>query len=298
MKTAISFIVFALFLVSKSFSQHYGVPPERTDTTLILGTYNIQFFGERKHDLNHLARVIERFDICGIQEVKNPKAVKFLIDTLESLTKEDWGYVHGFPTYRPGGKYQETSAFVFRKSKVELGDGVISNVWDKDEKYRNDPFFCSFKAGHFDFSILQIHTRWSNDDYGSRAGEVEEIANQVEAFKENAWDEDVIVMGDFNYSANSKVIKAFCEELNLINVDPNPKTTFKKDNSDYASSYDHLFLDTKHTSEFVDSSSFAFDVTSFVYGDSSKESMKKSKSELSDHLPVYAVFRINGKDDD
>ena len=35
-----------------------------------------------------------------------------------------------------------------------------------------------------------------------------------------------------------------------------------------------------------------------AYGNNSTANMKKSKRELSDHLPVFAVFTVSGPDDD
>lgn len=274
-------------------SSGYFDPPERTDTTLIIGSYNIQFFGERKHDLGKLAKVIAQFDLCGIQEVKNPKAIKFLVDSLEALTKEDWGYNYGFPTYRPGGKYRETSAFVYRTKKVIIGDGTLGNVWDKEEIYRNDPFMCSFKSGNFDFTIFQIHTRWSNDDYGSREGEVVGICRHILDYKANNWQDDIIVMGDFNYSGKDSVLLSFAEELKYSQADNNPNTTYNRDNTGYSSPYDHFYFDFKITEEYLLNSCYAFNVTQFIYGNMMPESMALSKSELSDHLPIYAVFLTN-----
>jgi len=73
-------------------------------------------------------------------------------------------------------------------------------------------------------------------------------------------------------------------------LDSNPKSTFKLDNSDYASSYDHMYVpvDTADR-EYVTQSCNTLDTTKFIYGKSnSTANMKKSKQELFDHLPVWA----------
>jgi len=75
-------------------------------------------------------------------------------------------------------------------------------------------------------------------------------------------------------------------------------TTFKTNNSGYASSYDHIYAIDGNTSEHVAGQCFALDATKLVFHNNSTTSMKKSKSQLSDHLPVWAEFKVTGPDDD
>ena len=56
---------------------------------------------------------------------------------------------------------------LWRKDRVELGDGVIGGVWDLEEAFRTDPYIVSFKRGNFDFALVFLHTRWSNDPEGT-----------------------------------------------------------------------------------------------------------------------------------
>lgn len=50
-------------------------PPQRTKDNLIVAVYNIQWLGEKPHDLDKLAEVIQRFDVCGIVEIKDESAL-------------------------------------------------------------------------------------------------------------------------------------------------------------------------------------------------------------------------------
>ena len=124
--------------------------PLRTADNLIVATYNIQFLGERDHDLEKIAEVIQHFDICGLIEVKKEAEILRIIEKLEVKTNKDWGFIHGIRTHRPGGTYHETFGFVWLRERVQLGDGLVSNIWDKTEKFRNDPFVATFKRKKFD----------------------------------------------------------------------------------------------------------------------------------------------------
>lgn len=296
MKNALTLIT--LILSISLFGQSVSFTPERTDDNLIVASYNIKWLGQTKHDFKKLAKVIENFDVCGIVEVRKEIAVIELVREIEKLTNLDWGYTFGYRTTNPSGSYYEAYAVVYRRDRVQLGDGLISNVWDKNEAYRNDPYVVSFKSGNFDFALFLLHTRWSDDDDGNRKNEVAELKSQLDFFYSVSKEKDVLLMGDFNYSGNDTPMKEMAAASKLKQCDQNPLTTFKNDYSAYASAYDHLYISTSNTIEYMEGSANAFDVTNYIYGNNSAASMKKSKSELSDHLPIFGVYKTNGKDDD
>ncbi len=296
MKNALTLIT--LILSISLFGQSVSFAPERTDDNLIVASYNIKWLGQTKHDFKKLAKVIENFDVCGIVEVRKEIAVIELVREIEKLTNLDWGYTFGYRTTNPSGSYYEAYAVVYRRDRVQLGDGLISNVWDKNEAYRNDPYVVSFKSGNFDFALFLLHTRWSDDDDGNRKNEVAELKSQLDFFYSVSKEKDVLLMGDFNYSGNDTPMKEMAAASKLKQCDQNPLTTFKNDYSAYASAYDHLYISTSNTKEYMEGSANAFDVTNYIYGNNSAASMKKSKSELSDHLPIFGVYKTNGKDDD
>ncbi len=272
--------------------------PDRNPDNLIIAAYNIQFLGERQHDLQKLAEVIQHFDVCGILEVKSEFAVRTLTEVLEEVTEQDWGYVYGIRTHRPSGTYHEAFAAVWRRDRVQLGDGLISNVWDLEEAYRNDPFMVSFKSGEFDFCLFLIHTRWSNDAEGTRESEVQMVAGHLNWMADFLPESDFIVAGDFNYSGDKEVMQEMAAACGLSQIDPNEKSTFKRDYSDYANPYDHIYINLSETVEYVDGSCRLMDATKVIYGATGFDEMRASKRELSDHLPVWAEFRTDGQDDD
>ena len=291
-------VLLILVVTAGSLSAQSVDIPERKRNNIIVASYNIKWLGEWPHEYDSLAAVIQHFDVCGILEVTDEDGLPPLIEALEDKTGRDWGYVYGIRTHRPGGSYQEAYAAVWRRDRVELGDGVVSGIWDWEEAFRNDPFIVSFKRRNFDFNLLLIHTRWSSDTCGTRAGEVATIAKQINWMRTFLQERDIILAGDFNYSGSSDAMIAMADSAGLTQIDPNHKSTFKADYSDYASSYDHMYIDSTETTEYVTGSCQTMDATEIVYGDNSEASMQASKRELSDHLPVWAEFKVAGADDD
>ena len=292
-----SILLLALVILENVYSQAPDVP-ERTDNNLIVASYNIKWFGQTAHDVEKLANVIQHFDVCGVLEVKNEMAIKELVHVLESSTDKKWGYVYGIRTHRPNGTYYEVYAVIWRKDRVQLGDGLISGVWDMHESFRNDPYIVSFKSKNYDFVLVLLHTRWSNDADGSRQEEVYMISEHIRWLKSYLDEKDFILLGDFNYSADSQQMHEMANNAHLIRIDPNQNSTFKKDFSGYASPYDHIYITEEAIREYMPNSSKIMDTTKLIYGSNDIKNMRKSKSELSDHLPVWAIFDVTKTDDD
>jgi endonuclease/exonuclease/phosphatase family metal-dependent hydrolase len=285
------------FFAGSSEALDYGVP-QKTDDNIIVASYNIKWLGQSRHDLDRLATVIRNFDVCGILEVKNEAEVSKLAKALDQKTGKDWGYVYGIRTHRPGGRYHEAYAVVWCRERVQLGNGVISNFWDMEEAYRNDPYIVSFKRKGFDFSLALVHTRWGVDPEGDRESEVLMLAEHITWLRSFLEEKDFILAGDFNYPGTNQAMVEMADNAGLVQIDSNAKSTFKTDGSGYASSYDHIYISETDTAEFIQGQCALLDATKYIFGDNSTDHMKKSRKELSDHLPVWAVFDVTAPDDD
>jgi endonuclease/exonuclease/phosphatase family metal-dependent hydrolase len=297
-RRAFSAMLFTVVSVATATWAQTDVPPSRAEDNLIVASYNIKWLGQAKHEYAKLAEVVEHFDVCGIIEVKSERALEELVSALEEKTGKDWGYVFGIRTHRPGGLYHETYGAVWRRDRVELGDGLVSDLWDMEEAFRNDPFFVSFKRGSFDFTLLLVHTRWSNDADGTRANEVAMVAEHLTWVSEFLVERDIIVAGDFNYSGTESAMEEMASAAGLTRIDPNEKSTYKSDGSGYANPYDHMYVVSGQTPEYVEGSCHVFDGTRTVYGSGTTNNRKKAAKELSDHLPIYAIFTVSAADDD
>ncbi len=270
--------------------------PAQSDDNVIVAAWNVKWFGSSdNHDFVGLAKVISHFDICGIMEVKKESEFVSLVTALEDLTKKDWGYVFGPRTARPNSTYYESFGFVWRRDRVSLGDGVVSNVWDKSEKYRNDPFISSFKRGDFDFVVALIHTRWTDDVAGTREAEILGITEQIKHMRSYVTEEDFILSGDFNESGTANAMAKMANDSNLRQIDGNPKSTFKSDGTGYSSAYDHMYIgdDSKSTFGRLIGEAQTLDTSFVAYGDNTQANMQRARKELSDHLPIFAVFKVN-----
>ena len=269
-------------------------PPLRTDENVILAAYNIKWLGQQAHDLQKLAKVVSHFDVCGVLEVKQEEELHSLLEELRDLGEGQWGLIYGCRSQRPGGIYHEAYGILYRTDRVTLGDGLASNIWDKDEVFRNDPYVATFTRGEFTFAMGLVHTRWSSDAEGDREGEVEGMADQIVRMREFIPTKDFILAGDFNYSATASQMVSLSENANLKILDNNAKSTFKTDGSGFASAYDHLLIGDigKTTGLRQRGVSTTLDVCHLIYGDNEPGNMILARRELSDHLPVFAEFTV------
>ena len=174
----------------------------------------------------------------------------------------------------------------------------MGGIWDLEEAYRNDPYIAAFKRKNYDFLVALIHTRWSDDDEGTRKDEVLTIPEHVHWMKTFITERDLLLMGDFNYPGSHDVMQEMLQEANLEQLDKDPKSTFKTDGSGFASSYDHILVGKDRTDEYVDGSCNTLHVAKLVYGNEEPQTMRTARRELSDHLPVFAVFDVSKEDDD
>lgn len=293
-----TFFLFSVILAwaSRSLAQTAQIPT-REDNNLIVAAYNIQWIGQKGHDYDKLAEVIRHFDVCGIIEVKREKSLSDLAKALQEKTGKDWGFVYGVRTHLPPSSYYEAFGVLWRRDRVELS-GLVGGVWDYEEAFRNDPYIVSFKRGNFDFAMLLVHTRWDAGSTINRAKEVKMIADQVNWMQGFLDERDFLVAGDFNYKGDHDDMKPLAEESGLVQLDRDPKSTYRTDGTGFSSSYDHIYVLEDETSEYVPDSCNTLHTAIVAYGNDDPEAMKKARSKLSDHLPVFAVFKVNGEDDD
>ena len=62
-----------------------------------------------------------------------------------------------------------------------------------------DPYWATFRAGEFDFSVIAVHVIWG-DTVGPRKAEVRALADvyQVCPGARTVTEDDVLLVGDFN----------------------------------------------------------------------------------------------------
>ena len=177
------------------------VKRDRQPNSLIIGSWNIRAFDDgvvrMDESYHYIAEIIDHFDICALQEVKsdlNP------LRRLVKLLGPDWDFLVSDVSTHKGGN-NERMAFVYNKTRVFfrnlVGEIVISREHLIDgEQIARSPFFASFQAGWFKFSVCSAHIVFG-DDLGLRAQEIRVIADTL-IKRARSEDQVHIFLGDMN----------------------------------------------------------------------------------------------------
>ncbi len=270
----------------------YKIPNRRVDENLLLATWNIQKFGSKKSDraLQYIADICERFDIIALQEIQtNLRGLSKLQDLLPGNYK--------ILVTDPTGN-DERFAFLYDKRTVvstglacEIGFAVSGKTHAGYQLHRM-PYCASFRAGRFDFVVTNVHIFYGEGEAG-KAERVKEITalvyyidRQSKAPKYKVFDRDFFVVGDFNIEEigdrffNALAAKGFQMPANLDTL----YTNFAQDKT-----FDKI--------AWVKRDSFSFsgncNVVPFYQVLFQDTDPPGGKAEMSDHLPLWAEFKIN-----
>ena len=180
---------------------------DRRPNSLIVGSWNIREFdsgkgGERLDESYHyLAEIIDRFDICAVQEIRDD------LEPLENLVRllgPDWDYFVTDVTAGSKGN-RERQAFLYNRNRMFFRN-LIGEIVLPDKslvnglQFARTPFFAAFQAQWFRFVLCSVHMFYGADrgaKKAQRVAEIDAIAKEVakRAAKEN---EVYILLGDMN----------------------------------------------------------------------------------------------------
>lgn len=178
------------------------ITSQRQSNSLIIGSWNIRHFdGGRKRlaeSFHYIAEIIDHFDICAIQEVKNIEAM----DQLIRLLGRNWDYFINDSSGSGRGNH-ERMAFVYNRNKVQFRNLIGELVLPKgalpgDEQIGRTPFFAAFQAGWFKFTLCSAHIVFK--EAAGRPLREDEIRVIAAELKDRAKDTDEvhIFLGDMN----------------------------------------------------------------------------------------------------
>ena len=120
-------VVLALTLgTHRVWGQSTTVEP-RTPTTLLVCSWNIKWFRDTGRDLAKLAKVIAKFDLCGIIELQSDRVLQDLAEALRTETGETWIYIQSDRTGKQPSYFEEFG-FLWRGAKVRLASGREDNL--------------------------------------------------------------------------------------------------------------------------------------------------------------------------
>jgi hypothetical protein len=127
-------------------------------------------------DFVTLAGLHQRFDVCVVIGV-------------------GWDPCLGVRTHRPHGDYNNAYGAVWREDRVDLGSRLSLGTWDRTEGCRSDPLLVSFKRRSFEFTMVLLHTRWTNDEDSPRANEVKTLGELIPWHRSSPREKDLVLGG-------------------------------------------------------------------------------------------------------
>lgn len=198
-----------------------SLPPRVLDRNLLIGTWNLRYFGglteqwestdddSPKRDLQSIlsiAEIVRRFDVVALQEVRGD--LKALRHTMKVLG-DDWGLVLSDVTRGAPGN-DERLGFLFDRRTVQpsglVGELVVPaeelECIDEDalrRQFARTPYAVAFRCGGETFVLVTLHVLWGGSA-AERTPELRAIAQWLDEWARdvNAWDHNVIALGDFN----------------------------------------------------------------------------------------------------
>ena len=207
-------------LLELRLALHQEIRGARRSNSLIIGSWNIRAFDEGRprmdESYHYLAEIIDHFDICAIQEVKNDLApLRRLIKCLGP----SWDFfVSDVTEGGPGNR--ERMAFLYNRNRVFfrnlIGELVLpANELVNNKQIARSPFFASFQAGWFKFTLCSAHIVYggsSKDDLMLRAEEIRAISD-VLAKRSSKTGEVWVLLGDMNIEdAGDDIMAAMTEK--------------------------------------------------------------------------------------
>lgn len=257
----------ALEMQSLSAALDERIPPKALDDNLLVASWNLRAFGDLttkwfasdqdspKRDLHSLmciAEIVSRFDVIALQEVKgNLRALRYMLRMLGP----HWGFSLTDVTLgRPGN--DERMAYLFDSRKLQLSGLACELVVPEErlsqispdalrKQFARTPYAVSFRTSGHTFILVTLHVLYGKDA-NERLPELKAIAEWLAdwAGDVNAWDHNLICLGDFNIDRlDDPLYKAFTStglftplDLNLV-----PRTLFSdQDNPRLDKFYDQI----------------------------------------------------------
>ncbi|MDA1013961.1 MAG: endonuclease/exonuclease/phosphatase family protein [Planctomycetota bacterium] len=250
-------------------------------STIRIASFNIQVLGTSKAGkppvMNVLAKVVRRFDIVAIQELRTNDAS--VMESFISLINAEGGgyrYLVGPRLGRTSSK--EQYVFVYDSTRIDVDPQSLLTVADPQDYLHREPTMARFQVRSnsmqpgFSFILANIHTDPDETDT-----ELDALDDVFVLLQQNGWrEDDVILLGDLNVSYR---------ELGELGRLPNIASTVHGEptNTRGTKSYDNIVFDRLATSEFTGTAGILNLQQEF--GLSMDQAI-----EVSDHLPIWAEF--------
>ncbi len=259
-------------------------PPTKT---VRIGAFNVQVFGETKaakpEVMEVLARIVRTYDIVAVQEIRDGSgtALPALVDAVNA-DGSDYVVLEGPRLGRTSSK--EQYAYIYNTRTIApSGDAFTYPEPTGSDPFHREPYIMPFRVtnGTLDAVLIVIHT-----DPDEATDEINAL-DDVVAFARTAYpaEQDFIVMGDLNADGSyfdEDGTSTLRNENYTWLIGNDLDTTTKA--TEYT--YDRIIVTEGAVSDFTgDAGVFRFDSE---YGLTENETWA-----VSDHYPVYAIFRTD-----
>ena len=287
-------------------------------TELKFAAWNIQRFGQGgeyhrdENEMQEIVKILCKYDLIAITELMKESELQKAQSLLSKMGRE-YDYLISDQVGWIGHYYQEHYAFLYYKGLVSVVS-VGKTGEKKDSGYNREsikkpsneerwkyfmrpPFWATFRAGKFDFSVVVIHTQPRHSE--SECALLDEV--YVDVKKANGEEDDVLLVGDFNLVPSKDAF----DDLMRSKVKKEDKGTDKDlstmialfDEKNHSSMIndgrlnDNIIFQRKYVDEYLRSGVDEFD-------EKDSRVMVANARFISDHRPVWAVFRTDFIDDD
>ena len=278
-------IIFVFFL-SGCCARGYQLHENAGTKFVTIASFNIRIFSNNSRndeEIEYIADVLKRYDIIAIQELRDEEVLKRTTAVLRNKGVEYDYQISG----KVGRGVKERYAFLYKKSKVRvLNKGKLYQ--EKDDEFIREPFYATFKAGKFDFTLVTLHILYGKNK-AERRREIKKVAVVYKEIQdEDPNEQDIIVLGDFNFSPTDEGWDNLKEISTMyFLIEPPEKTTITD-----TSLFDNFWFQNEYVQEYSGKLGIdRFDETMFGNDDA------KAKLMVSDHRPIWAEFNVMTDDD-
>jgi len=279
-------IFFILWLALSGCGDNDKAPPVVVDGSIKVAAFNVQVFGQSKRSkpaiMAILARTAREFDVMLVQEIRDASetTAQYYLDEINDMPGPDYAFVRSPRLGRTSSK--ESYLYVYNGSTVEH---ISDYVWnDTGDVFEREPYIATFRSGNFDFVLVGIHVK--PDDAEAEIGALAQVYAAILAG--NPDERDIIIMGDFNADGSyfdeggASPLKTSQFTWAITNdMDTMTKTDW---------TYDRIIMTDATDHEFDRAEVFRFDSVFGIVDD--------QVADVSDHFPVYAIFKTDLVDDD
>ncbi len=257
---------------------------------LRLASWNIRKLSDNSRnddELNKIVKILLDYHLIAVSELLDEKVLKRIQEKLSEVGSE-YGYQISDPVGKAGSRYREHYAFLYYEASVcvvKPGEFYPDDA-DGTDNFVRDPYWATFRAGKFDFSVIAVHVSWG-DRVAERRSEIMQLGEVYKHVQEaNGTEDDVILVGDFNREPDDTTAYSNLMALpSMTRVFQLPHKSHIRDSS----LYDNIFFQAQYVTEFLG----IFGIDKFDETDFGNDDVAANLA-VSDHRPVWAAFRIDG----